>query len=89
MYLRHDRLVSDAVRSIAGRTRCGVFPSDALRVAIQADRNREIERATRERRLLMAADEVPADAPVRSFVPGPSVQSSQPAPRGGSMCESA
>jgi hypothetical protein len=65
-----------------------MFHSEALAKAIHDDRIREIERTSRERRLLQAPDEVEASATgatesARSF------RVATPATRGGSACEPA
>ncbi len=88
MYGGHDRLVSEAVSGIAARTRCGMLHSEALAKVIHDDRVRQIERTTRERRMLQAPDEVESTAPngtesARSF------RVATPVSHGGSACEPA
>jgi hypothetical protein len=65
-----------------------MFHSEALAKVIHDDRVRQIERTTRERRMLQVPDEVDATAPngtgsARSF------RVATPISRGGSACEPA
>ena len=65
-----------------------MFYSEALAKAIHDDRVRQIERTTRERRMLQAPDETEPTAPV-GMDRARSVGVATPVSRGGSACEPA
>jgi hypothetical protein len=88
MYARHDPATNEAVSRIAARTRCEMFHSGALAKAIHDDRLREIERVTRDRRLLMASDEA-WTAPELPPAPKPLQARRAAVGRSGSACEPA
>ena len=65
-----------------------MFHSEALAKAIHDDRVREIERTSRERRLLQAPDQADTMVPDGTD-PARSFRVPNPATRGGSACEPA
>jgi hypothetical protein len=65
-----------------------MFYSEALAKAIHDDRVRQIERTTRERRMLQAPDEAEPTAPGGTN-PARSFRVATPVSRGGSACEPA
>ena len=65
-----------------------MFHSEALAKAIHDDRVRQIERTTRERRMLQAPDEAEPTAPGGTD-PTRSFRVATPVSRGGSACEPA
>ena len=65
-----------------------MFYSEALAKAIHDDRVRQIERTTRERRMLQAPDEAEPTAPGVTNS-GRSFRVATPVSRGGSACEPA
>jgi len=65
-----------------------MFHSEALARAIHNDRVREIERTSRERRLLQAPDQADLAAPNETD-PARSFRVQTPATRSGSACEPA
>jgi hypothetical protein len=65
-----------------------MFHSEALAKAIHADRVREIERTSRERRLLQPPDQVDLTVPNGTDA-AHSFRVPTPASRGGSACEPA
>ena len=88
MYLGHDPGMSDAVSRIAARTRCGMFHSEALAKAIHDDRVRQIERTSREHRLLQRPEEIQStNSEVIGSAQGFRVRGQ--AARSGSACEPA